>query len=158
MHVNILYIQLFRAQPPFLGSKMAQRWEARCLSYFVTGPYSPPSHRVIIRSFPAVARYFPSADSAIPRTGPLWDLMVRNWRPLSMSHIFTVPSSLALIKTFPSWLTRRFLTHSECPFKVRRSSRLGISQNLMVQSRLPEIMVDPSGVNVRAPIQYSIGL
>ena len=42
------------------------------------GGYSPPSHRVMMRSFPAVARYFPSNERAIPRTGPLCERSVRN--------------------------------------------------------------------------------
>lgn len=40
--------------------------------------YAPPSQRVMMRSFPAVARYFPSDERVIPLTGPLCDRIVLN--------------------------------------------------------------------------------
>lgn len=59
----------------------------------------PQLHRPIPQE--ALARRLPSGEKANPRTGPLWPLRVRKFRPVDRSQNLMVWSSLALTKTFP---------------------------------------------------------
>ena len=72
--------------------------------------------------------------------------------PLSIVHIFSVLSLLALANIWPLGLKAREEIWSECPDKVLISWLVSTSQSLIVLSWLPLIKVFPSGLNAREVI------
>src|SRR5262249_47757072 len=93
---------------------------------------APPSHSFTVRSQDALASRRPSEASVMPRTPPVWDLIVLKHRPDLRSQNRIVLSSPALMRPLPSGVTTRERTHPPRALRVRYSVPCGIANNLIV--------------------------